>query len=232
MAFRLLAIARGRPVSRRSDRIRRAVAASAIALALVVAGGTAAADRAGRDPYDGYARVRVEVDPSGLYLGAGLIGNRVLDQTGGPELLDSGTGMGLYGGVRLSQRLAVELGWMSTFHQPDSIETEFGEGTDYLVLNGFTADAKIFLDPSGQGTIEPYVQGGVGLYLLDSTVLGARSVGTGFQAGGGVDFLIGPHFALGVRGLYRGIAMGPPRTGQNDTFVSALGGEANLTLRF
>ena len=46
------------------------------------------------------------------------------------------------------------------------------------VLNGFTGDAKIYLDSSNP-VAEPYLQAGLGLYLLDSTYFGTQSVGTG-----------------------------------------------------
>jgi hypothetical protein len=216
------------------DAIRRSLVAASVALGLVLATGTADAQRhvrRGRDPYDGYARVQVVVHPDGLYLGAGLVATHILGQSGGPELLDDGSGLTLHGGLRLGHRLALELGWVATFHNPETIATSFGQDTDYLVLNGFTGDAKIYLGRPGD-RIEPYVQGGVGLYLLGSTVLGAQSVGTGFQAGGGIDLRVGTHVDVGVRGLYRGIAMGPPRSDENDTFVSAVSAEANLTLRF
>ena len=216
---------------------RRLLAALAAALsfapAAAFADGNAEAQpyaRPPRDPYDGYARVAVVVDPYGLYVGAGLIGMRVLDQSRGAALIESGSGLTIYGGLRLSRSLALELGWAATFHEPARADNGFGSG-DSLALNGFTADAKIYLGGEGD-RVEPYVQGGVGLYLLDSTYLGARSVGSGFQGGGGFDFHIGSYVDLGGRALYRGIAMGPPHSDENDTFISAIAGEANLTLRF
>jgi hypothetical protein len=176
--------------------------------------------------------VQVYFVPAGLYVGAGLVASHVVDQSGGPGLLEDGAGLTLYGGLRLSQRLALELGWLSTFHSPEKVDTVyFGSDTDYLVLNGFTGDAKIYLGPDG-ARAELYLQGGVGLYLLDSKYLGSQSIGTGFQAGGGLDVHVGQHLDLGLRALYRGIAMGPPRSDQDDTYVSALSGEANLSVRF
>jgi len=225
----------GQPVpSRRPSArgLRCALIAAATALLLVAASATAEAQRyrRGREPYDGHTRVRVYFVPYGLYVGAGLVATRILDQSGGQELLDHGGGLTVYGGLRLSQRLALELGWLATFHDPDETDG-FGADTDYLVLNAFTGDAKIYLSPEGQRA-ELYLQGGIGLYLLDSNHFGTESTGTGFQGGGGVDFHLGPHLDLGLRALYRGIAMGPPRSDENDTFISSVGGEANLTLHF
>ncbi|MCG8417662.1 MAG: porin family protein [Proteobacteria bacterium] len=174
---------------------------------------------------------RVAVYPRGLYFGAGIVGTRIVDQSGGSEVLDHGAGATLYTGLRLNRTLAVEAGWMGTLHNPEQVRTSFGEDTDYLVLNGFTVDAKIYLNAVSQA-MEPFLQGGVGVYLLDSSYFGSQSVGTGFQAGGGFDFRTGRHLALGVRILYRGMAMGPPERAESDTYVSAVTAEGNLTLRF
>jgi hypothetical protein len=177
------------------------------------------------------ARVGVVLVPSGLYVGGGLLGTAILSQDGGPELLDNGVGLTLFGGVRLNRRLALELGWMASFHNPASVETYYGDDVDYLVLNGLTGDAKIYLDsksPSG----EPFLQGGLGLYFIDSTYFGTQSVGTGFQLGGGYDFFIAPAVSLGVRALYRGIAMGPPESVRDDTFISAVTIDGNLKIDF
>lgn len=177
--------------------------------------------------------VAVMVYPRGLYFGAGLVGTSILDQSGGEELLEDGVGLALYGGWRLSPRLALELGWAGTLHNPVDVQTGYGTDVDYLVLNAFTGDAKIYLsDPNVRSRLEPYVQGGVGAYLLDSTYFGAQSVGSGFQLGGGLDYSVGPGVDLGLRGLYRGIAMGPPESREDDTFISAVSFEGNLTLRF
>jgi Outer membrane protein beta-barrel domain len=211
---------------------RRALAALAVTLGLVLASQTAEAQhRRGRAPYDYSTRMRVYFIPYGVYLGAGLVATRVLHQSEEPKLLDDGVGVALYAGLRLSDRLALELGWLSTFHDPEEADGSFGEGADYLVLNGFTGDARIYLGQD-RGSADLYLQGGVGLYLLDSYYFGSSSIGTGFQAGGGVDFHLGPHLDLGLRALYRGIAMGPPDADDDDTYVSAVGAEGNLTIRF
>jgi hypothetical protein len=184
-----------------------------------------------RARHGGKSSVGVVVYPQGLYIGAGAVGTRILSQQGGPELLDDGAGLSLYSGLRVSPNLALELGLMTTLHNPEDVATPFGRDVDYLVLSGLTADAKIYFQTRSPG-VEPFVQGGLGVYFLDSQHFGAQSVGSGFQAGGGVDFRLSPHVDLGVRGLYRGLAMGPPAAGFDDTFVSAMTAEANLTIRF
>lgn len=184
-------------------------------------------------------RAQLVLVPRGLYFGAGIVGTKILKQNGGPELLDDGAGLTLYGGIRVSRALALELGWVGTAHNPETVDVGFGPETDFLVLNGFTADAKVFLGANGMrstvarpGEAQPYIQGGLGVYFLDSSAFGTQSVGTGFQLGGGLDWVVGRNVDLGVRGLYRGMAMGPPDSNQDDTFVSAVSVEGSLTLRF
>ncbi len=181
-------------------------------------------------PYRPHSRT-VMIYPKGLYVGGGIVGTRILGQQGGAELLDDGMGLSLYSGLRLNRSLALEAGWIGSLHNPETVDTPFGPDTEFLVLNGFTADAKVYVKTSNKN-MEPYVQAGVGLYLLDRSDFGAQSVGTGFQAGGGLDFKIGGHVELGARALYRGMNMGPPDRGTSDTYVSALTVEGALKLRF
>ena len=181
--------------------------------------------------------VGIYVMPRGLYFGAGLVGTKILKQDGGPELLEDGAGLTVYGGIRVSRALALELGWVGTAHNPETVDVGFGPETDFLILNGFTADAKIYFGGGDAhqprpGSVQPFAQGGLGVYFLDSGAFGTQSVGTGFQLGGGVDWVLGPNIKLGARALYRGIAMGPPETNLDDTFISAVSAEGNLTLRF
>lgn len=180
--------------------------------------------------YRPHSRAAVD-NPRGFYIGGGLAGTSILAQDGGNELLEGGGGVALHAGLRVNRRLALEAGWMGTLHNPVSVDTGFGEDTDYLVLNGFSADAKIFVG-SRNRRIEPYLQGGVGLYLLDSSYFGTQSMGSGFQAGGGIDLHLGGNIDIGARALYRGIAMGPPDQEFNDTYVSALTIEGKINFRF
>lgn len=179
----------------------------------------------------GHGHVSVAFFPPGVYAGAGLVATKILSQHGGQELLDNGAGLSLFMGIRLNPRLALEGGVTSTFHNPERVQTAFGDDIDYLVLNAATVDAKVFF-PGQDKRLVPFAQGGLGLYLLDSDYFGTQSVGTGFQLGGGFDFNLGSNVDLGLRALYRGISMGPPESSQDDTFVSALSAEANLSLRF
>jgi hypothetical protein len=235
--------------------LARSTAMLLAALAAFATLGAASSDaEAGRyvrvRPARPHGHVHVALYPRGLYVGGGLVATRILGQSGGDELLEDGFGLTLFTGIRVNNALALELGYLGTLHNPQKVQTTWGNDVDYLMLNGVTADAKIYvggnrndsaaaMQPNGQpastggGTkVQPFVQGGVGLYVLDSTLFGTESVGTGFQLGGGMDIELGSHLDLGVRALYRGIAMGPPERVENDTFVSAVTVEANLGLRF
>ena len=169
--------------------------------------------------------------PRGIYFGGGLVATRILDQDGGDELLDDGGGLTLYSGLRVNKSLALELGWVGTLHNPTQVQTAFGPDTDQLVLNAFTADAKVYVNNQSP-SMEPFLQGGVGVYFLDSEYFGTQSVGTGFQLGGGFDFRTASNVTLGLRALYRGLAMGPPETDYTDTYVSAVTVEGNISVSF
>ncbi len=169
--------------------------------------------------------------PGGWYLGAGLTGTKILDQRGGPEQLDDGAGVSLFGGFRLSDRLALELGWLGSFHNPATVDTVWGPMTDFLVLEGFLADLRVHLDRSGN--LDPYLQAGVGVYALGSEAFGLDALGQGFQLGGGFDYFVTDVLTLGLRVRYHGIAMGSPSgRGDADVFVSAATVEASLGLHF
>ena len=171
------------------------------------------------------------VPRSTWYLGAGLVGTEIVGQSGGPEQLEGGGGLSAWIGLHVSDVLSLELGWLGSFHNPAGVATWYGDETDFLVLEGVTADAKIHLTRGGQ-RFAPYLQGGVGLYFLGSEHLGMDSVGTGFQAGGGFDLWLSPAVTLGVRGRYHGISMGPPEGGERDTFISAVTIEGSVGFHF
>lgn len=177
--------------------------------------------------HHGHARVGLILYPHGLYAGGGLLASRVLHQDGGGPLLDHGAGLSLFSGFRINRSLALEAGWIGTVHGPEG--AAFGDA-DTLVLNGFTADARVYWQTANP-SVEPFIQGGLGLYLLDDAYFGTQSVGSGFQAGGGFDLVLGDHVKLGLRVLYRGMAMGPPDAASADTYVGTLNAEGNLVLQ-
>jgi hypothetical protein len=171
------------------------------------------------------------ISNSTWYMGLGLFGTSIIDQSGGPEVLEGGGGVSIWAGVHLSNALSLEIGWLGSFHNPADVETYYGTETDFLVLEGVTADARLHLARGGS-IFDPYLSGGVGLYWLGSEHLGMDSVGTGFQAGGGFDLWVSPFVTLGLRARYHGIAMGPPEGDDNDTFISAATVEGSVALHF
>jgi opacity protein-like surface antigen len=174
--------------------------------------------------------VRRYVGPSTWYMGMGIIGTSILEQTGGPEELQGGGGLTLWAGLHLNQVLSLEVGWLGSFHNPTTIGTWYGDDVDFLVLEAVTADARLHL--SRGGGFDPYLQGGVGVYFLGSETFGMDSIGTGFQLGGGFDIWVGNAVTLGLRARYHGIAMGPPDGGDNDTFINAATVEGSIALHF
>jgi hypothetical protein len=172
------------------------------------------------------------------YLGAGLFGTRILKQTNTPENLNSGGGLSIYGGLHVGPTLSLEFGWMGSMHNPATVDTGTGPVKDYLVINAFTADAKIHFRNAGSGSIVPYVEGGIGLYSLGSQHLGTNSSGAGFQLGGGFDWMLGPHLSLGLRARYHGIAMTQSpdvmatSPGNGQVYISAATVEGALSLNF
>jgi hypothetical protein len=97
----------------------------------------------------------------------------------------------------------------------------------HQLFTGFTADLKGYLRPYG---FRPFVQGGVGCYILGHAPSGS-STGTGFQLGGGVDLMFGRNIGLTARFLYRGMDISPsyyePRQ-----YVSVATGELGASLHF
>ena len=83
-----------------------------------------------------------------------------------------------------------------------------------------------------QGTVDPYLQAGLGFYALSSEHLGLDSLGTGFQLGGGFDWYAIDALSLGLRVRYHGIAMGPPEGRDNDVFISAATVEGSIVVHF
>jgi hypothetical protein len=164
------------------------------------------------------------------YAGAGVLGTRVLSQSGGSEELGAGAGVSLWGGIRFNRRFGVELGWLGSFHNPTSTGTD---QANYLALEGLTADARIHLN--GSGNWDPYITGGLGLYFMGREGLGPDAVGSGFQAGAGMDYWLGDFVTLGLRARFHGISMQPsesqPPTATS-TFITAATVEGSIALHF
>src|SRR5688572_10953042 len=52
------------------------------------------------------------VGPSTWYMGLGIVGTSILEQSGGPEELEGGGGLSLWAGLHLNRVLSLEVGWL------------------------------------------------------------------------------------------------------------------------
>ena len=174
------------------------------------------------------------LDRSGLYLGLGAFGDGVINQANAAtSFLTSGAGYDLMVGFRLSPNFALELGLGQGFH--NTVTDAWGDTVDYLALNQFTADAKLILPGLG-GPLQPFVQGGVGFYVLTDAFSSEIASGGGFQLGGGLDFWLNPWWSVGGRLLYHGIQFTsftePQINRSNSPFLSTVSLEFNAQIHF
>lgn len=132
----------------------------------------------------------------------GGIGHFVIDDT--TTSLDNaynGGGGFIVGlGFRIMPMLALEANWMASF-QSTSVQTNLGS-MPVNTIHSLNLDAKIFYLPWSQ-RIEPYIQVGVGAYMLAETFAYELS-GFGFDIGGGVDIRLTDSLGIGLKALYRG----------------------------
>ncbi|MFW5925472.1 MAG: outer membrane beta-barrel protein [Myxococcota bacterium] len=168
--------------------------------------------------------------PLGFYLGLTGHGTSVVAQSGGPEPLQGGGGFKLLAGLHLHPRVALELSWFESWHNPARVDTTFGTDVDYLVIDAFSLGLKINLLPID--VFVPYVTVGAGGYVLGSTYFGVDSTGGGFHLGAGVDWWVADFLTLNVGVTYRGTSMGPPNRDFEDTYFSLLSFEGGLGLHF
>lgn len=135
-----------------------------------------------------------------VYFAIGALGNTGLgDESQLSQSLDTGGGFNLSLGLRLSQYVALEMTWMSSFHDSANFE-----GTGSSVFTGITGDAKLYIFTKAR-RIEPFFQIGLGAYVWNRDGYGSESLGgPGIQAGGGVDIHLNPAVSLGGTILYRG----------------------------
>jgi len=151
-------------------------------------------------PQFGY-RHRFHAYVGGELMGMAII-NQSLDEVG---RVGTGGGLGLFGGLRLSPFIALEINWTYTVHD-ESWQSDYA--VDALQLQTLTADVKIHIPTRGR--FEPYVQAGAGFSFLG--VSGDYynegyifQSGPAWTLGGGGDFWFSPFFTLGGRVLYRGL---------------------------
>lgn len=179
--------------------------------------------------------VEEPVPELGVYLGLGgvvaiLVSDPHDEMT---QILAPGGGASLMVGFRLNRYAAIAFGWMTTVHRKGPGATDFDTG----LLSALTADVKLFLLPWVH-RVEPYVDLGLGLYLLGRDGFKTDPLtGPGVQAGVGVDFHLNPVVSIGSELLYRGAFLdnsdnrfeGVPN---ERAFLSAFTLDANIKLHF
>jgi hypothetical protein len=175
-----------------------------------------------------------DIDRTGLYLGLGAFGNAIVNQANsGVDFLTSGAGVNLQLGIRLHPNFALEFALGESMH--NDVTDAWGNTVDYLALNYVTADAKFILPASGL-PMRPYLQAGLGYYMLADSWSSELASGGGFQLGGGLDFYLNSWWSVGGRLLYHGIQFSSvtfPQTGDSKTpFLSTVSLEANVQIHF
>ncbi len=133
--------------------------------------------------------------PSPVYLGIGLLGTKLTDDYDFPDLDVRGSGLQIYGGVRLTPRAALELGWFGSQH------ARLEEGGQAALQAG-TLDLRLTLGKLG--ALETYVLGGAGVYGFSSPNTRETLTGPGVQLGAGVDLHLTRSLALSARGAWHG----------------------------
>jgi hypothetical protein len=188
-------------------------------------------------PYQSYGAPTIggpPLDRSGLYLGFGVFGDEVINQANSAvDFLTAGGGCNLMLGFRLNPMFALELGLGQGFH--NNVTDAWGDTVDYLSLTQITVDLKVIL-PVPNAQFQPFLQGGVGAYVLANSFRSEIASGGGFQLGGGLDFWLNPWWSVGGRVLYHGVqfsSFAEPQAGRsNAPFLSTVSLEFNGQLHF
>ncbi|MFO0748059.1 MAG: outer membrane beta-barrel protein [Myxococcota bacterium] len=137
-----------------------------------------------------------------FHFGIGINGNSMMsandsDITAG---LGSGAGFDVGFGWRIADSVSLDFNWLMSFHDSgDSTAT----GSE-AALTSLDLDLRFFLTDRTR-RVQPYVQVGVGAYILgrDSFEFDTLT-GGGFQLGGGADFYLTKYVSIGGKLLYRG----------------------------
>jgi hypothetical protein len=169
---------------------------------------------------------------TGLYLGAGILGDYVgQGDEQLTQIMSVGGGWDAFAGYRVAPSFALEVGYAMSMHPTDRDLVDY----DSAVLNGLTIDLKFFFIPEST-RFEPYFQGGVGFYnVKEEGFASTQMQGGGFQVGGGIDFRLSRMFAIGARALYKGMSMDNETTvtvATESVYHNHATLEANIQLHF
>ncbi len=168
-----------------------------------------------------------------MYVGLGLLGNFFFGSDSDiSKVYRGGGGFNLQLGARFNRNFALEFGYLAAFQETESVN---GVSVSQGSVQAVTLDGKIFVAP-GMTRIEPFVQLGVGAYLL-SEAFNEELTGVGFNLGGGVDIRFSQFVALGLRLIYRGFHVDNSDNNYyaiptQSAFLNTVTAEANLQLHF
>ena len=108
----------------------------------------------------------------------------------------AGGGFSLDIGWRIASSFSLDVGLTTSFHDVKS-------QVDSANLTALTVDGRFFLTDWNQ-RVQPYLQAGLGAYVLSYASDLSTLSGPGFQLGGGVDFYLTQGVSIGAKLLYRG----------------------------
>jgi len=162
-------------------------------------------------------------------MGLGYLG--LLKPPGAYEALEPTVMATTHLGWNFNPIFALELGYQAgIFHDPGSALGAVKRPT----LSGITLDLKFrFVRPRRYTRVIPYLQTGVGMYLLQARRQGIdecdqdaekrldMGYGGGLQVGGGIDLYLAPWLVLGAKVLYRPLFMSAMRCGAGATACAA-----------
>ncbi|TNF33074.1 MAG: hypothetical protein EP329_08755 [Deltaproteobacteria bacterium] len=133
-----------------------------------------------------------------MHFGIGIHGASILDDSEATSNsnFDTGGGFSLDFGWRLGSTFSLDLGLSTSFH--DSLS-----GLETANLTSVTIDGRFFLNDWNQ-RLQPYLQAGLGAYVLSYDSSDNTYSGPGFQLGGGIDFYLTRGVSIGGKLLYRG----------------------------
>jgi hypothetical protein len=152
------------------------------------------------------------VSHTGWYAGVGVVGASL---TSDDLQLSAGGGMSAWLGLHLTERFALELGWLGSLH---------ASPLDVRSFQAVTTDARLFLARSMRADL--YTQVGLGLYAL------GPDFAAGIQAGVGVDYWVGNAVSINTRVVYRVADIYPSDVPDPKGTVSAVTFEAGTALHF
>lgn len=138
-----------------------------------------------------------------FHFGIGLNGNSVMSAEGDSgesrpsfvEGLGDGAGFDISFGWRLSDFISLDFNWLMSFH-------DGGVESNDASLASFGLDLRFFLADRSR-RVQPYIQAGVGGYVLGRDFEYETISGVGFQLGGGADFYLTQHVSIGGKILFR-----------------------------